>query len=203
MLDRRAFLAATAAFVATPAGLRAAPRAARITWPGLGRPLHGVMAISSKARGPQPAVLVLGDEAAPGALTGHLLDRLADAGLVACALDLTADNLAIDAPAALDDALATIRWLGGNAYATGRVGAFGVGRGATLVRRLALVAGEALTAAVALGGEDLPTLPGITAQLLVEPLAATPASSTLARDDSRAWEQTLMRATLFLKERLR
>ena len=147
-------------------------------------------------------MLVIGDSGTADPLAAWLVDRLADAGLVACLLDLSASKVAIDAPIALDDALASVRWLVTNRYATGRVGALGIGRGATLVRRLAVSAGDALTAAVALGGNDLPVT-ATHAALLIAPLAASPASATLTpADESRAWEQSLARTTAFFREHL-
>ena len=44
--------------------------------------------------------------------------------------------------------MATIRWLGLNRYASGKVGAVGFGWGAHLIDQVASTAGEALTAAV-------------------------------------------------------
>lgn len=130
MLGRRAFVAGYIAFGTSP--LRAAkapapPKIGAIHWSGPGHELHGYMAIPAKAHGPQPAILVLPDAGADQFALG-LTDALALAGFVACVAKnaLTAD-----------EAMATIRWLGSNRYATGKVGLVGTGAGATMARRIA------------------------------------------------------------------
>jgi dienelactone hydrolase len=143
--DRRAFVAGSIALAALP--LRAAkapppPKVGAIRWPGPGHDLHGYMAIPAKARGRQPAVLVLPDAGADR-FALDLTDALALAGFVAC--------VAKD-PLSLDEALASLRWLGTNAYSTGKVAAVGAGAGAALIGPLAATPGGPLTCAVAFDG---------------------------------------------------
>lgn len=145
MPDRRAFVAGSIALATLP--LRAAkrplpPKVGAIRWPGPGHDLHGYMAIPAKAHGRQPAVLVLPDAGADRFVLG-LTDALALAGFVAC--------VARD-PLSLDEARASLRWLGTNAYATGKVAAVGLGAGAALIGLLAAAPGGPMTCAVAFDG---------------------------------------------------
>ena len=145
MPDRRAFVAGSIALAAL--ALRAAkappqPKVGAIRWPGPGHDLHGFMAIPAKAHGRQPAVLVLPDAGADR-FALDLTDALALAGFVAC---VAKDALS------LDEALASLHWLGGNAYATGKVAAVGTGAGAALIERIAAAAGNPLTCAVMFDG---------------------------------------------------
>jgi dienelactone hydrolase len=191
---RRSFLGALAAAGLFPAAAAARPPAnkvARVLVPGPTGDLHAILAIPGAARGRQPAVLVLGDAAAPDATAAYAADRLADAGLVACALDLSRNAVAIDTPAALERALAALTWLATNRYATGRVGILGMGSGATLAQRLAAAAGDRLTALASLGGEVLPPTPAIRAASLIEPAHI-----------GAAWPDQLARAVAFLRARL-
>jgi dienelactone hydrolase len=113
-----------------------------IRWPGPGHDLHGFMAIPAKAHGRQPAVLVL-PEAGADRFALDLTDALALAGFVACVAK---------EPLSLDEALASLHWLGTNAYATGKVAAVGTGAGAALVERIAATRASPLTCAVAFDG---------------------------------------------------
>ena len=66
MPSRRAFVAGLIAAAGVPAGAASRlppPKIGAIRWPGPGYDLHGYMAIPAKARGRQPAVLVLPDGA--------------------------------------------------------------------------------------------------------------------------------------------
>lgn len=114
-----------------------------IHWPvGNGRELHGYMAIPAKARGRQPAVLVIGT---PDSFARALVKSVAQAGFVACTINaaaLTPGRLA-------DDMRATVDWLANGRYGTGRVGAIGVGSGGDTV--IALAASGAIAAAVTFG----------------------------------------------------
>ncbi|UAK23995.1 dienelactone hydrolase family protein [Sphingomonas nostoxanthinifaciens] len=127
-----------------------------------GRELHGYMALPAKARGHQPAVMVVHENRG---LTDHIRDvarRVALAGFVACAPDFLSgvggtpadEDQAramigkLDLAQTTADAVGTVRWLGGNAFATGKVGAIGFCWGGALVNRTAVAAGSALTAAV-------------------------------------------------------
>ncbi len=151
-MDRRTLLAmlAASAFAPGAPAARIAPPDARVNdaairWPiGGGRVLHGYMAIPARARGRQPAVLVIGDGAADALRA--TARAVAQAGFVACAPNGPfAPGEAIAA-----DMDATARWLAGNAYATGKVGAIGSGAGAAIVAGLA--ERRSLAAAVTFGG---------------------------------------------------
>jgi hypothetical protein len=138
VIRRRAFVAGTIALASFPAGAAKAPpppKASLIHWPGPGHDLHGFMAIPAKARGRQPAVLVLGPaEDYARAVTVWI----ATIGFVACW------------PKSNDpaDLLATIRWLATNAYGTGKVAAVLLG----MADRLAPIA-PSLTCAVTVGAK--------------------------------------------------
>jgi len=156
------------------------PKVGAIRWPGPGHDLHGFMAIPAKAHGRQPAVLVLPDAGADR-FALDLTDALALAGFVAC---VAKDALS------LEEALASLRWLGSNAYATGNVAAVGTGAGAALIERIAAAAGNPLTCAIAfdggLAGPDSPVLhlPPLTAEIPATDYAARwrEAMDFLARD---------------------
>lgn len=145
MPDRRAFVAGSIALAALPLSAArplAPPKVGAIRWPGPGHDLHGFMAIPAKAHGRQPAVLVLPDTGADR-FALDLTDALALAGFVAC--------VAKD-PLSLDEALASLRWLGTNAYATGKVAVIGLGAGATLTERIMGTPGNFLACAVTFDG---------------------------------------------------
>jgi len=148
---RRAFVAGTiAAAAALPSFARKAPpppKIGAIRWPGPGYELHGLMAIPAKAHGPQPAILVIPDTNGPDPFALHLTDALAEAGLVACIPR---------ALASIDEALATLHWLASNRYATGKVGAVGIGWGAGLVAQVAAMPESALSCGVLFGGQTPP-----------------------------------------------
>jgi len=130
MPSRRAFVAGLIAAAGVPAGAASRlppPKIGAIRWPGPGYDLHGYMAIPAKARGRQPAVLVLPDGGADTFALG-LTDALAVAGFVTCA-----PKTALS----VEEADATLHWLATNAYATGRVAAVGLGAGAALVEHVA------------------------------------------------------------------
>lgn len=142
-------------------------KTANVRWTApAGRELHGYMAIPARAHGRQPAVLVAHENRG---LNDHVRDvarRVALAGFVACAPDFLSgiggtppdEDAARAAVAGLDpqrtvaDALATVRWLKTNRYATGKVGAVGFCWGGALVDRVAVAAGTDLAAGVAYYG---------------------------------------------------
>jgi len=131
LASRRAFVAGSIATVALPAlaaKVPPVPKVGAIRWPGPGYELHGFMAVPAKAHGPQPAVLVVPDTSGADRFALGLTDALAQAGFVTCIPS---------ALASLDEGLATVRWLATNRYATGKVGAVGIGWGAAMVDQMA------------------------------------------------------------------
>lgn len=135
---------------------RPAPvRSSSIRWSGAnGRTLHGFMAIPGKARGRQPAVLVIAGATAlppvPDPVARTIVAQIANAGLLAC----TADNIT-----GLADLQATVAWLRFNQYATGRVALVGAGLGTTTATRLAAVGEEGVAALLLLGDVLSPASP--------------------------------------------
>lgn len=171
-------LAAAVACAVTPGWGRAAPpKIGRVRWPGANGDIHGMIALASDLHGRQPAVLVLhqGDAHASGA--DAMADALALAGFVACVPAVAL------APA---DASATLRWLIGNAYATGRVGIVAMEGAGAMVENLAAGMPGLVTCAVLFDAS--PAVPRIAAVPL---LRLVPAD----RDDSpsyhRDWQETL------------
>ena len=185
--DRRAFIAeltklagGTAAAGALLATIATDPAAAaliaaddprlktrNVRWQvGTGRTMHGYMALPAKARGRQPAVMVIHENRG---LTDHIRDvarRVALAGYVAVAPDFlsVSGGTPVDQDAARDligkldlaqtvqDAAATVRWLKLNRYASGKVGTVGFCWGGAMVNRVAIAAGDQLAAGVAYYG---------------------------------------------------
>ena len=139
------------------------------------------MAIPAAAHGAQPAVLVIHDVGGSDAFTHAFADRLASAGFVACAPNRIES---------LDEAAATIRWLAINAYATGKVGAIGLGWGSELVERIALSPKSFLTAGITFGGSPVRTAIPL---LQLDAIGRMPVDAYDA-----AWSATIV----FLKEHL-
>ena len=186
-VGRRAFVAETIALAAFPAAATKPPplpRTARIHWPGPHEELHGYMAIPAKARGAQPAILVVHDTGSADAFTLSLADRLALAGFVACA----PTRLTL-----LEEAVATVRWLGTNAYATGKVAAVGLGSGGALVDRVAVSPQPLLAAAITFGASE-----GTTATAATPMLRFDAVGQMRAEEYNDAWSRTIA----FLKEHL-
>jgi len=180
LIGRRAFVAGPIAAVALPAFAAKrppAPKVGAIRWPGPGYELHGYMAVPGKAQGPQPAVLVIPDTDGAGTFALGLTDALAEAGFVACLPR---------ALASLDEALATLRWLATNRYATGRVGAVGIGWGGALAERLTAAPDARLACAVAFGSGD-EAAPGAAPLLSLPPLTA----ATDPAAYGATWEQAI------------
>lgn len=147
MPGRRAFVAGSVAAIALPALAAKAPRPPKIgaiRWPGPGYEMHGFMAVPARAHGPQPAVLVVPDSEGADRFALGVTDALALAGFVTCIPR---------ALASLDEAMATVRWLATNRYATGKVGAVGFGWGARLLGQMVTVPDSPLDCAVAFGGD--------------------------------------------------
>jgi dienelactone hydrolase len=143
---RRAFVAGSIAAIALPAFAAKTPplpKVGAIRWPGPGYELHGFMAVPARARGPQPAVLVIPDTSGADTFALGVTDALALAGFVTCIPR---------ALASLDEGLATVRWLATNRYATGKVGAVGIGWGAGLLRQMVAAQDSQLACGVAFGG---------------------------------------------------
>jgi len=191
LANRRTFVAGSVAAVALPAWAAKAPPAPKvgaIRWPGPGYELHGFMAVPAKAHGPQPAVLVVPDTTGVDKFALGLTDALARAGFVTCIPR---------ALASVDEAAATVRWLATNRYATGKVGAVGLGWGAGLVTQLAGLADAQLACAVTFGGE--PTTAGAISLLALPALTATTGREAYAA----AWRQAIdfLAGRLALKRR--
>jgi len=158
------------------------PKVGAIRWPGPGHDLHGFMAIPAKAHGRQPAVLVLPDSDGADKFALSLTDWLALAGFVACIPRTLAS---------LDDALATVRWLATNRYATGKVAAIGLGRGGEMIDRIAASPQALLAAGVTFGASGAEA--GRVPLLRFEPINALNSDAY-----DHAWQQILA----FLKEQL-
>jgi hypothetical protein len=188
LIGRRAFVAGSIAVTALPtyaAKPLPSPKVGAIRWPGPGYELHGYMAVPAKAHGPQPAVLAIFDRAGADTFALGLTDALALAGFVTCMPR---------ALASLDEGLATVRWLATNNYATGRVGAVGIGWGGALVERIAGAPDSQLTCGVAFGSGDE------VAQGIV-PLLGLPALTAAA--DPAAYAASWQQAIDFLAAHLR
>ena len=207
VLDRRAFTAfvltlpiagrASAARLA-PAGLNV--KSSAIHWPVEGiAEVHGFMAVPDRARGRQPAVLIVGDRGTEGDLLRATTIAVAQAGFVGCAPTHGAGTLT-DA-AITTELKGSARWLATNRYATGSVGAIGFGAGADLCAQLAA---NGDVAAAILFGARRPV--GGPALLSFEVdgsggwhAAASPsAAEAFAPDWASVWSQ----ATTFLREHL-
>lgn len=177
------------------------PIVGAVYWPGAdGRTVHGFMAVPARARGRQPAVIVLGDGTRDDPIARYMLERLATAGLVACAPTRIADGGAVEAAHALADARATLRWLGTNRYATGRVGVLGFGRGAALAARLA--GDDTAPAGVVIFGGVSPGTTSPAIPLLVLPPYDRSRSASVPDDATDAAARDFTRAADFLKEHL-
>ena len=184
MLGRRAFVAGSVAATALPvfAAKPTPPKVGAIRWPGPEHDLHGFMAIPAKAHGRQPAVLVVPDSDGADRFALSLTDWLALAGFVTC-IPKTLTSL--------DDALATVRWLATNRYATGKVAAIGLGRGGELIDRIAVSPEASLAAGVTFGAS--------AAEAGRVPLLRFESISALSGDAyGHAWQRILA----FLKEQL-
>jgi hypothetical protein len=201
--DRRFVLAAGLALPGAALAAKLAPpdaevNATAIRWPvGPVRELHGYMAIPAKARGRQPAVLVIGGRDTPDLFARQIVRSAAQAGFVAC----TANAATIMADTLADDMRATALWLAKGRYGTGRVGAVGLDGGAGAA--LALAGAGTLSAAILFGGAA-PSPPGAPVlsfgrsetgwRLLTE----SGASATFDGDWAAAWS----RAMAYLREKL-
>lgn len=189
MLARRAFVAGLVAAATLPAVARTKaqlpPKVGAIRWPGPGYELHGFMAVPARARGPQPAILVIPDRSGADRFALGLTDALAQAGFVTCLPS---------ALASLDEGVATVGWLATNRYATGKVGAVGLGWGADLVRQVGDVSDSKVTAAVLFGAAPLSQ-----AQTPTLSLASV---AELAGSGTDIYEQAWRQAIGFLKEHL-
>ncbi|WP_116091229.1 dienelactone hydrolase family protein [Sphingomonas crusticola] len=188
MHARRAFVLQTIALAAFPAAAAKRPpppKTANIRWPGPGHALHGYMAIPGGARGAQPAVLVVHDAGGADAFTRSLTDALALAGFVACAPHQLAS---------LEEAVATVRWLATNAYATGRVGAIGLGWGGALVERVAAAPQTQLSAAITFGASEAASAGASVPSLRL---------NAIGQLSGESYAQTLSQAIAFLDRHLR
>jgi len=180
---RRAFVAGSVALVGFPLLASRAPeppKVGAIRWPGLGHDLHGYMAVPARAHGPQPAILVFPDGEADAFSLG-LTDALALAGFVACVAK---------APLSFEEAAATLRWLGTNHYATGKVGGVAMGAAAAMAQRIA--SARLLDCAVLFDGKE--GAAETTGLLRLPTLAAT--------TDAAVYAATWRRAIAFLAHHL-
>ncbi len=171
---------------------------AAIHWPiGPGRELHGYMAIPARARGRQPAVVVIGGRDTPDPFARQLVRSAARAGFVTC----TANRASVLPDTIVDDMRATARWLADGRYGTGRVAAVGLGSG--VATTLALAAEGALVAAVTFGdaapvASGAPVLSFRPAGRGWVPLTGPGTTPTLAQDWAQAW----VAAMAYLREHL-
>jgi len=187
MTSRRVFVAgsiALTAFAGRAAKSPPPPKIGAIYWPGPTHDLHGFMAVPAKAHGPQPAVLVLSGPAGADQFALGLTDALALAGFVACVPKT---------PLALDECLATLRWLATNPFATGKVAAVGFGDRAGLVDRLSAAPDARLSCGVVFG-DSTGGASSVVPILRLPPLAAT--------SDPTAYAASWSRAITFLDDQL-
>ncbi|WP_404711663.1 hypothetical protein [Sphingomonas sp. MMS24-J13] len=198
MIDRRALLASGLMLPGAALAAKLAPpdlevNEAAVHWPiGEGRELHGYMAIPARARGRQPAVLVIGGLDAPDSFARALAKSVAQAGFVACTV-----NRATTTPARLtDDMRATAAWLANGRYGTGRVGAIGVAGGVDTV--IALAATKTVTAAVTFGD----TLTVVDTPILAYRRAGSGWVSPVDPGEPADWAEAWPRALAYLRERL-
>lgn len=172
--------------------------ATAIRWPvGSGRELHGYMAIPARARGRQPAVLVIVGRDTPDLRARELVRGVAQAGFVAC----TVNGASILPENFTNDLRATARWLANGRYGTGRIGAIGLSGG--IAATLALAGDRTIAAAVTFGEADAPPE---GAPLLAFRPAGTGWGPLTPRDASptlgQAWIQAWAGAMAFLREHL-
>lgn len=180
MATRRAFVAGIVAASACPAFAKKAPeppKVGAIRWPGPGYELHGYMAVPAEAHGPQPAVLVIPDAGDADQFALGLTDALARAGFVTCIPR---------ALASIDEVMATFHWLQANRYATGKVGAVGIGWGIGMVEQAAAQPESPMTCGVVFGA-------GAQTPASGPPLLRLPAlaASTDPAAYAAAWEQAV------------
>ena len=151
-------------------------KAQSLSWPGAnGRTMTGYAVRPAGPPTKRPAVMVIHENRG---LTEHIRDvarRVALAGYLAVAPDFlstvggtpTDEGKArdmigkLDLAATVADAVASVHWLGHIAQSTGKVGAVGFCWGGAMVNRLAIGAGDMLSAGVAYYGPALdPTRAG-------------------------------------------
>lgn len=188
MTTRRALIAGTAAIAIAPASAAhppAPPKIGAIHWPGAHGDVHGYMAVPAGAQGRQPAVLIVPDHSGADRFALGLVDALAGAGFVTC--------IARSFPST-EDVVATVRWLAGNRYATGKVAAIGLGWGCELVERVRAAAPGELAGAVLVGGQPLVQTNS--------PVLALDSIEVLAARDPVAYEAAWRRMVAFLRETL-
>lgn len=153
-----------------------APEDKRITARWLALPggnaerLKGYFVLPSGTRGRHPAVLVIHENRGLNAYVEDVARRLAVAGFAALAVDLLSisggtpadeDKArkmigALDIAGAVKDGVAAIHWLHENPTTNGKVGVVGFCWGGAMVNRLAVAAGDALSAGIAFYGPPPP-----------------------------------------------
>ncbi|KQY20008.1 dienelactone hydrolase family protein [Rhizobium sp. Root482] len=157
-------------------------KAEDITYPGAGGEMKGYLVRPADATGKLPAVIVIHENRG---LNPHIRDvarRMALEGFVALAPDFLSPSGgtpadedkaremigALDGKQTVDNAVATVAFLGGHDATTGKVGAIGFCWGGGMVNKLA-VASPHLKAGVAYYGAQVPAeeVPRIKAALLL------------------------------------
>jgi carboxymethylenebutenolidase len=157
-------------------------KAEDITYPGAGGEMKGYLVRPADATGKLPAVIVIHENRG---LNPHIRDvarRMALEGFVALAPDFLSPSGgtpadedkaremigALDGKQTVDNAVATVAFLGGHDATTGKVGAIGFCWGGGMVNKLA-VASPDLKAGVAYYGAQVPAeeVPRIKAALLL------------------------------------
>jgi hypothetical protein len=202
LLDRRMLLAGGLMLPGVAVAARLAPpdlevNEAAIRWPVAGnRELHGFMAIPARARGRQPAIIVIGGPDTSDAAARALVRSVAQAGFIACTPNIASFQAATFA----DDMRATARWLANGHYGTGRVGGIGMDKGADTAT---VLTGDGTLAAAVTLGDVTPTTGGSVLTLRADgggwSLAVGPGSTPAFVPD---WPQAWQRVMSYLREHL-
>jgi dienelactone hydrolase len=203
LLDRRMLLAGGLMVPAAAMAARLAPpdvktNESAIRWPiSGGRELHGFMAIPARARGRQPAVLVIGGPDTSDDMARALARSVAQAGFIACA----PNKASFQGSTLVDDMRATAGWLAHGLYGTGRIGAIGMVGGAAIAKTLQ---GDGTLAAIVTFDDATPSA-GSGSILAIRTdgtgwrLSTDAAAAPLILPD---WAQAWERATAYLREHL-
>jgi carboxymethylenebutenolidase len=158
-------------------------KGAMVKYPAAGREMSGYLVTPANATGKLPTVIVVHENRG---LVGHIQDvarRMALEGFLAFAPDFLhplggapADEDAgralhqkMDFPAAVADAVATVKWLSAHASSNGKVGVTGFCWGGRMSKALAVAAGDSLSAAAPYYGSQPPAadVPKIKARMMM------------------------------------